>query len=125
METKTMARIGAAAFVGVVLTATALQMRDTPPPPTEIITFDEEGVDPLLAELRRCQAIGAAGANDALCLRAWAEKRSRFFMSDAQASEHLADDTANAPLGNDAGNVNDQENASAASPDTPLLDGNR
>jgi conjugative transfer region protein TrbK len=125
METKTIARIGAVAFVSVVVTATALQMRDTPPPPTEIITLDEEGVDPLAAELRRCQLLGAAGANDALCLRAWAENRSRFFMSDAQASEHLADDTANAPLGNDAGNVNDQENASAASPDTPLLDGNR
>jgi hypothetical protein len=75
--------------------------------------------------LQRCQAIGAAGANDALCLRAWAANRSRFFMSDAQASEHLADDTANAPLGNDAGKMHDQENASAASPDTPLLDGNR
>jgi conjugative transfer region protein TrbK len=102
METKTMARIGAAAFVGVVLTATALQMRDTPPPPTEIITLDEEGVDPLAAELQRCQLLGAAGANDALCLRAWAEKRSRFFMSDAQASEQLTNDTATNPLGNDA-----------------------
>lgn len=125
METKTMARIGAAAFVGVVLTATALQMRDTPPPPTEIITFDEEGVDPLAAELQRCQLLGAAGANDALCLRAWAENRSRFFMSDAQASEQLANDTATTPLGNDADIINMDETSGSASADTSPLGGNR
>jgi conjugative transfer region protein TrbK len=124
MQTKTMARIGAAAFVGVVLTATALQMCDTPPPPTEIITFDEEGVDPLAAELQRCQSLGAAGANDALCLRAWAENRSRFFMSDAQASEQLANDTATTPLGNDADIINMDETSGSASADTPPLDGN-
>jgi conjugative transfer region protein TrbK len=125
METKTIARIGAAAFVGVVLTATALQMRDTPPPPTEIITFDEEGIDPLAAELQRCQLLGAAGANDALCLRAWAENRSRFFMSDAQASEQLANDTATTPLGNDADIINMDETAGAPSVDTPPLDRSR
>lgn len=124
METKTIARIGAIAFIGVVITATALQMRDTPPPPTEFITLDEEGADPITAELQRCQAIGAAGANDAMCLRAWAENRSRFFMSDAQASEHLADDAAITPLEDAAAPLNDVENANAASPDTPPLDGN-
>jgi conjugative transfer region protein TrbK len=125
METKTIARLGAVAFVAVVLTATALQMRDTPPPPTEIITLDEESIDPLAAELQRCQSLGAAGANDALCLRAWADNRSRFFMSDAQASEQLADHAAITPLGNDAAPLNDAENAEAAPPDTPHLDGNR
>lgn len=125
METKTMARIGAAAFVGVVLTATALQMRDTPPPPTEIIMLDEEGIDPLAAELERCQLLGAAGANDALCLRAWAENRSRFFMSDAQASEQLANDTATTPLGNDADIINMDETSGATSVDAPPLGGNR
>jgi conjugative transfer region protein TrbK len=125
METKTIARIGAVAFIAVVLTATALQMRDAPPPPTEVITLDEEGVDPLAQKLRRCQAIGAAGANDQMCLRAWAENRDRFFMSDAQASEHLAEDIANTPAGNDAGNVTNDENIAAVSPDAPLLDGNR
>ena len=125
METKTIARIGAAAFVGVVLTVTALQMRDTPPPPSEIITLDEEGIDPLAAELQRCQLLGAAGASDALCLRAWAENRSRFFMSDAQASEQLANDTATTPLGNDADIINMDETSGSASAYTPPLDGNR
>lgn len=125
METKTMARIGAAAFVGVVLTATALQMRDTPPPPTEIITLDEEGVDPLAAELQRCQLLGAAGANDALCLRAWAENRSRFFMSDAQASEQLVDDAPTTQLGNDTGSVKGNRDVAAEPSVTPSLNGSR
>ena len=125
METKTIARIGAVAFVGVVLTATALQMRDTPPPPTEIITLDEEGVDPLAAELRRCQLLGAAGANDALCLRTWAEKRSRFFMSDAQASEQLDRDVANSPLGDDSGSIDAHQDSAPAIPPAPPLGGNR
>jgi conjugative transfer region protein TrbK len=125
METKTMARIGAAAFVGVVLTATALQMRDTPPPPTEIITFDEEGADPLAAKLQRCQLLGAAGAIDALCLRAWAENRSRFFMSDAQASEQLVDDVATTPPRIDTGSVKGNRDDAAEPKITPSLDRNR
>ena len=126
METKTIARIGAAAFVGVVLTVTALQMRATPPSAdTEIIMLDEEGVDPLAAELRRCQSLGAAGANDALCLRAWAENRSRFFMSDAQASEQLVDDAATTPLGNDTASVEGNRDAAVEPTVTPSLDGNR
>jgi conjugative transfer region protein TrbK len=125
VETKTMARIGAAGFVGVVLTATVLQMRDTPPPPTEFIALDEEGIDPLAAELQRCQLLGAAGANDALCLRAWAENRSRFFMSDAQASEQLVDDAATTPLGNDADIINMDQTSGPTSADTPPLDRNR
>ncbi len=35
-------------------------------------------VDPLRAELVRCQALGPAGAADAACLAAWAESRRRF-----------------------------------------------
>lgn len=123
METKTIARLGAVAFVAVVLTATALQMRDAPPPPTEIITLDEEGVDPLAAELQRCQSLGAAGANDATCLRAWAENRSRFFMSDAQASEELADDV-NSPRGDDAHSIDDNHDSVPVIPAAPPLGGN-
>lgn len=127
METKTIARIGAAAFVGVVITMTALQMRDVPagPTETEIITLDEEGVDPLAHELRRCQAIGAAGANDAMCLRAWAENRSRFFMSSVRDDLQLVGGAEAMPLGNDSGTVAGTANSAAASPVAPPLDGNR
>lgn len=126
METKTIARIGAAAFVGVVITMTALQMRDAPagPTETEIITLDEEGVDPLLAELRRCQAIGAAGANDAMCLRAWAENRSRFFMSSVRDDPQLVGGAEVVPLGNDSDVIAGNADATA-SPVAPPQDGER
>ncbi len=126
METKTIARIGAVAFVGVVITMTALQMRDVqaPSPETEIIAAGEEGVDPLPAELRRCQAIGAAGANDAKCLRAWAENRSRFFMTSGRDDPQLVGGAEAVPLGNDSGTVAGTANSAAASAVTPPLDGN-
>ena len=127
METKTIARVGAAAFVGVVITMTALQMRaaSAPSPETEIITLDEEGVDPLQAELRRCQSIGAAGANDAMCLQAWAENRSRFFMSSVRDDPQLTSGAEAVPLGNDSGIVSGIADAAAASPVAPQPDGNR
>ena len=127
MEAKAIARIGAAAFVGVVITMTALQMRaaPAPSPETEIIMLDEEGVDPLPAELRRCQSIGAAGANDAMCLRAWAENRSRFFMSSVRDDPQLTGGAEAAPLGNGSGAVAVNTNAPATSPVAPQPDGNR
>ena len=127
METKTIARIGAAAFVGVVITMTALQMRDAPagPTETEIVTVGEEGVDPLPAELRRCQAIGAAGANDAMCLRAWAENRSRFFMSSERDDPQRAGSADVVPLGNDSGVGAGNTDVPVALPVTPPLNGNR
>ena len=127
METKTIARIGAAAFVGVIITMTALQMRDAParPTETEIITLDEDGVDPLQAELRRCQSIGAAGANDAMCLQAWAENRSRFFMSSVRDDPQLVGGAEAAPLGIGSGAVAVNTAAPAAPPVAPPLDGNR
>jgi conjugative transfer region protein TrbK len=127
VETKTVARIGAAAFVGVVITMTALQMRDAPAPPseTEIITLDEEGVDPLPAELRRCQAIGAAGANDAMCLRAWAENRNRFFMSSVRDDPQPVGGAEAVPLGNDSDVSAGNTVAAAPLPVAPPLNGNR
>ena len=127
METKTIARIGAAAFVGVIITMTALQMRDAParPTETEIITLDEDGVDPLQAELRRCQSIGAAGANDAMCLQAWAENRSRFFMSSVRDDHQLAGSAEAVPLGNDSAVSTGNTDAATASPIAPTPDGNR
>ena len=106
---------------------TALQMRDAPagPTETEIITLDEEGVDPLQAELRRCQAIGAAGANDAMCLRAWAENRSRFFMSSVRDDHQLAGSAEAAPPGNDSAVSAGNTDAPVTSPVAPQPDGNR
>ena len=82
MEAKTMARIAAVGIVAIALTATALQMRDAPAghEKTELVPDDQSAPDPIRIALRRCQAIGAAGANDVGCLRVWAEQRRRFFL---------------------------------------------
>ena len=50
--------------------------------------------DPLLIELRRCQSIGAAGASDSDCLRAWAENRRRFLAPGARPAARIAEDAS-------------------------------
>ncbi|MBX7484043.1 putative entry exclusion protein TrbK-alt [Qipengyuania qiaonensis] len=81
MEPKSLARIGAIGFVAIAVTMTAIEMSRAPEPVREEPSFviEPAGTDPLLAELRRCQALGAAGAEDRDCLAAWAENRRRFF----------------------------------------------
>lgn len=93
---KNFACIAAAAIVGIAVTMTLLQMQKPAPPKTEIITVavDESGNDPVRSELRRCQNLGVAGADDARCLRAWTEMRSRFFRSSVSANPALREDVA-------------------------------
>ena len=81
MEPKLLARIGAIVFVAIAITMTAIEMSRAPEPVREepSLVVESAGTDPLLAELRRCQALGAAGAEDRACLAAWAENRRRFF----------------------------------------------
>jgi conjugative transfer region protein TrbK len=86
MRTSTVARLGALAFISVVVTITALDMRApagapttaTLPAPTPVSS------DPLRAELLRCQSIGTAAEGDGACLRAWAENRRRFLAPGAR-----------------------------------------
>lgn len=91
MQTKTVVRIGAVAFVAIALTVSALQVRMSPGPvePERAAAPLAGGADPLLAELVRCQSIGAAGATDQDCLRAWAESRRRFLAPGARPAEVL------------------------------------
>ncbi|ATW05284.1 putative entry exclusion protein TrbK-alt [Sphingorhabdus sp. YGSMI21] len=93
---KSFARIVAAATLGIAVTMTLIQMQKPAPPKTEIVVVavDESGNDPVRAELRRCQNLGVAGADDARCLRAWAEMRSRFFRSSVSANPALREDAA-------------------------------
>jgi conjugative transfer region protein TrbK len=86
MKTGTIARIGAAGFVVTALALSVLQLGEPAPPQTETVLVLQEGIDPLRAELRRCRSIGQAAASDQVCLRAWAEQRSRFFMGVQQAT---------------------------------------
>lgn len=81
MDIKLLARLGAIVFVAIAITMTAIEMARAPEPSREeppAIADISASTDPLLIELRRCQSLGAAGASDADCLRAWAENRHRF-----------------------------------------------
>ena len=81
MDPKTLAHVGAIAFVAVAITATVIELsrkeerpEAAPPrPPAQA-----GATDPLREELFRCQSLGEAGPRDPACLRAWAESRRRF-----------------------------------------------
>lgn len=97
MDTKLLARIGAIIFVAIAITMTAIEMsrpesegRNAAP----VARIAEAPADPLIAEMRRCQGIGEAGASDPACLRAWAENRRRFLAPGARPEARLAADIA-------------------------------
>lgn len=86
MKTGTIARIGAAGFVVTALALSIVQLNEPASAVTQTVFVADDELDPLRAELRRCRSIGQAAASDTLCLRAWAEQRSRFFMGVRQAT---------------------------------------
>jgi len=88
MDGKFFARIGAGVFVAIAITATAVEMtRDKAPIVRPTVTpSGEREVDPLRAELVRCQELGEAGPRDHDCLKAWAENRRRFLAPGARPS---------------------------------------
>lgn len=95
MEGKTLARIAAAVFAGVAITATAIEMArkdDTPADPAPAVVAPPAAPDPLRVGQRRCQRLGEAGARDAECLRVWAESRDRFLGLDRQRSSRPSND---------------------------------
>lgn len=79
MDGKMLARLGAVIFVALATTATAIEMtrKDEAPAPRPAPVL-EPSRDPLREGQRRCQQLGEAAANDAECLRVWAETRDRF-----------------------------------------------
>ncbi len=79
MDGKMLARLGAIIFVAVATTATAIEMtrkQDAPASPPARLEQPER--DPLREGQLRCQQLGQQAANDAECLRVWAETRDRF-----------------------------------------------
>ena len=75
-------RLGAIALASLAVVVAALQARRGPTPgpgpaaaPPAAAVASPAVPDPALA---RCQALGAAGAQDAACLKAWADERHRF-----------------------------------------------
>lgn len=97
MDTKLLARIGAVIFVAIAITMTAIEMSQAPEPARDepaAVADNTATPDPLLIELRRCQSLGASGASDPDCLRAWAENRRRFLAPGARPAARIADDTS-------------------------------
>jgi conjugative transfer region protein TrbK len=79
MDGKMLARLGAVIFVAVAITATVIELTckdDAPASQPDRIVLP--GADPLREGQRRCQQLGQKAAEDAECLRIWAETRDRF-----------------------------------------------
>jgi conjugative transfer region protein TrbK len=75
---QTWARITAGALVILAVLVTAARLQPGRGPGTGANPRAAAAVDPLQADLFRCQALGQAGASDPRCLAAWAESRRRF-----------------------------------------------
>lgn len=80
MDSKLLARVGAAVFVGLAVAMTLVQMREKPAarsePASKVWVPD---ADPLPAQLRTCAQMGELALSSPDCRAAWAEKRRRFF----------------------------------------------
>ena len=90
MDSKLLARTGAAVFVGLAIAMTLMQLREEPAarPEAALIIWEPDG-DPLPAQLRACAEMGELALSSPDCRAAWAEKRRRFFgveHSDAYAA---------------------------------------
>lgn len=80
MDGKLLARIGAAAFVGLAIAMTLVQLREEPELRVESApTARIPDGDPLAARLRACSQMGELALSSSECRAAWAEKRRRFF----------------------------------------------
>lgn len=80
MDGKTLARIGAVAFVAVAITATVIELtRNDEATDVRTVSRPHGGdPEPLRATLRHCRDMGEAASRDATCLKTWAENRDRF-----------------------------------------------
>lgn len=113
VDSKLVARIGAAVFVGFAIAMTLAQLREEPArqPDLPYAAPGPDG-DPLSAQLRDCAQMGEAALTSPACRSAWAEKRRRFFgvdhpdaysgLGDA-TSPSVSDQSNSAPAGQQRG----------------------
>lgn len=99
MDTKLLARIGAAVFVGIAVAMTLVQMRKehAEPPEAAREVWVPDG-DPLPAQLRACSDMGELALSHPDCRAAWAEKRRRFFGVDHPEAYSGLDASAPPPV---------------------------
>jgi len=67
------------ALVAVAIVATAIHLDRDQAVPRPARTVVLPLADPLVREMKRCEALGMAAEQDARCEAAWAENRRRFF----------------------------------------------
>ncbi|MFO6446996.1 putative entry exclusion protein TrbK-alt [Erythrobacter sp. NE805] len=80
MEGKRLAQVGAAAFVGLAIAMTLVQLREEPvSAPVLPLAGRGAGADALAMQLRACSAMGEQALSSPVCRAAWTEKRRRFF----------------------------------------------
>lgn len=95
MDSKLLARIGAAAFVGLAGAMTLLQLREEPPArPASVSKVSVPEGDPLSAQIRACANMGERALSSPDCRAAWAEKRRRFLGVDHPEAYSALDDNA-------------------------------
>jgi conjugative transfer region protein TrbK len=66
-------------LVAAAIIATAVHFNTEKAEPASAAPRSATTVDPLAADLARCQALGIAALDDASCKAIWAENRRRFF----------------------------------------------
>lgn len=71
-------RLAAAAFAVLAILVAALQSRRPPMTATPTAATKDRVITPNAARLSHCQSLGAAGAQDPDCLKAWDDARTRF-----------------------------------------------
>ena len=89
MDGAMLARLGVVIFVAIAGTEAVLEMsrEEKAPEPSPIRTVEAER-DPLRDEQQRCQQLGEAAAQDAACLKVWAQTRDRFLGRPATTEGH-------------------------------------
>jgi conjugative transfer region protein TrbK len=91
MTGKNLARIGAAAFVGIAITVAAIEASHVPEPVAPLNLAEHSDVDPLRRTLIYCSALGERGGENQACLAAWAENRHRFLAPGSRPAARIPD----------------------------------
>lgn len=98
MDSKPLARVGAAVFVGLAVAMTLVQLGEEPAAGPEAASGTRlpDG-DPLTEQLRDCADMGERALSAPECRAAWAEKRRRFLGVEHTGASHGLDDRAQPP----------------------------
>lgn len=83
------ARLGTVVFVGVAITATAIELtrKDEEPEVRTLPLRPGVDVDALQRQLRGCRDMGEAAIRDPACLKLWAANRDRFLRQNPEAPQ--------------------------------------